>query len=379
VSFSFYAMTRHTLILSNGVVGAEKQCFALAERIGLPVMVRHPPLTRAPTPVLARLAQQQLGQNMLGLGPLLLPPHPTIAISCGRASIPASIALRTASRGAVMTIHIQRPACEERLFDLVVAPVHDYESDLSVPANVLLTDGALHRVGPATLRVAHSEWAAELQPLPSPRLAVLVGGEVTRRFWQRPLAPAITAASLVALLRSATAAVAPHGGSVLLATSRRTPAEACALATRFLSEADECRGLAWRAWPADATPNPYLGLLAWADHLLVTPDSINMVTEACGAAAPVYVPNPRACRGRFLAFHERMIANGRTREWRGALEQKQPRGLADVLWDCREQGEVEVEDDDTTRAAVRVQRLLEARSRTTLRHVTRQDNVDVGM
>ena len=44
--------------------------------------------------------------------------------------------------------------------------------------------------------------AAELQSLPAPRLAVLVGGTVSRRWWQRPLAPDLNADALVSLLHS---------------------------------------------------------------------------------------------------------------------------------------------------------------------------------
>ena len=67
--------------------------------------------------------------------------------------------------------------------------------------------------------------------------------------------------------------------------------------------------------------NPYLGLLAWADHLLVTADSINMVSEASAVGKPLYVVQPSKTHRRFRHFHEHMLAIKRTRVWNGVLEQ----------------------------------------------------------
>ena len=71
-------------------------------------------------------------------------------------------------------------------------------------------------------------------------------------------------------------------------------------------------------WP-DATPNPYLGLLAWADGIW-SHDSINMVSEACGTAKPVYVSRPRTAHAASRPPRA-ALAKGCTREWQGTLEQ----------------------------------------------------------
>ena len=63
---------------------------------------------------------------------------------------------------------------------------------------------------------------------------------------------------------------------------------------------------------------------------------------------PVYVPWADECRGRFAAFHGRMLEIGRTRRWRATLEPP-------TLW----RGVV---DDDTARVAARVASLLLSRS-----------------
>ena len=91
------------LVLSNGVVGAEKQALALAEAIGLSFEVRRvkqviPALSRLPSSVLASATHLMGGVGVRGIG-RIDSPYPALAISCGRGSIPASIALRDAGRG----------------------------------------------------------------------------------------------------------------------------------------------------------------------------------------------------------------------------------------------------------------------------------------
>ena len=341
------------LVLSNGMAGAEKQAVALAERIGLPFEIRNVVLptavARLPTSLLCAAA----GTGYFGsfVGSALASPHPQIAISCGRGSIAASVALREASGGHTLTVHVQRPECSSQWFDLVVVPRHDVADASSAPPNMILTDGSLHGVSESSLGGARREWQSVLRPLPAPRLAVLLGGTLSRRWWHKPLAPELTAASATALVRSAVAAIAAHDGSLLITTSRRTPPDACDAVANEL-EAASAAGVSCRLWTPDEAPNPYLGLLAWADQIVVSPDSINMVTEACATGKPVYVLTPEECSRRFAAFHERQLESGRTRAWpgHGGLEPSTEWSRADVHG-----------PSDTARAAARVVEMLRDR------------------
>ncbi|MGN6111982.1 MAG: ELM1/GtrOC1 family putative glycosyltransferase, partial [Luteimonas sp.] len=65
--------------------------------------------------------------------------------------------------------------------------------------------------------------------------------------------------------------------------------------------------------------NPYAGLLAWADRIVCTPDSVNMVSEAAATRAPVFVADPGMARGRLRAFLDALAARGRIRPLDGAL------------------------------------------------------------
>ena len=308
------------LILGNGIIGAEKQALALANRLHLPYTLRRvlprKPLAALPTDLLLRMPRGIVldsgDQRCLTRDGS----YPDVVISCGRASIPASVAMRQDTAGSALMVHVQRPTCSERWFDLVIAPRHDYTASDPPPSNVLLTRGSLHDVDATTLASAHAAWAPTFASMPTPRLALLIGGRMSRRWWHAPLAPVLTVGSATRLVRSAAETVAASGGSLLVTTSRRTPAEVAAAIDSQL-DAAVAAGVPCQRWWADAAPNPYLGLLACADHLLVTADSVNMVTEACGTGKPVYVFEPHQCRGRFASFHKELLEAYRTRAWRG--------------------------------------------------------------
>ena len=112
--------------------------------------------------------------------------------------------------------------------------------------------------------------------MPGPRTALLVGGASAHA--------AFDDAAIEALAIRVEALARREGGSVLATASRRTPAAARArLRARFGSAGH----LVWSG--DDDGPNPYAGLLGWADRIVCTADSVNMLSEAAATNAPVFV------------------------------------------------------------------------------------------
>ena len=60
--------------------------------------------------------------------------------------------------------------------------------------------------------------------------------------------------------------------------------------------------------------------LAFADAIVVTEDSVNMVTEAAGTGKPVYVQSLPGKSRRLSRFHQLMHERGATRPFEGKLE-----------------------------------------------------------
>ena len=223
---------------------------------------------------------------------------PALAIGCGRQAALATRLLR--ERGGKVT-QILDPRLTPRHWDLLIAPEHDgLRGD-----NVITLTGSLHPVDDAWLALARAAFAA-FADLPRPRTAVLLGGSSAHARFDRNAFEVLASKLEVALAR--------EGGSVLITVSRRTPAEMVqALRYRYV----ETPGVVW-CGAADG-PNPYPGLLAWADRIVCSPDSVNMISEACATEAPVFVFDPARVKGRPRSFLEALLGSGRIRAMDTAL------------------------------------------------------------
>ena len=107
-----------------------------------------------------------------------------------------------------------------------------------------------------------------------------------------------------------------EGGSLLATASRRTPESWKA---RLRASRGAVPGLRWIGAadggpePGDPPANPYRGMLAWADRVVGTPDSVNMLSEAAATSAPLFVAWPERQRGRPRGFVDTLLASGRAR------------------------------------------------------------------
>ncbi len=278
-------------ILTEPYAGLQAQALGLAEAAGFdPTVV---PLTpRAPW----RYMSARLWPNPLAA--IRLPPlaEGPIVAAGGTAAVVAS-RLRS---GQHPVVQIQHPRMDPARFDVVVVNRHD---GLTGP-NVVVTRTALHRATPARLAEAACLWAPRLAHLPRPLVAVLVGGSNGRFRLDQPVAEAL-AAQLRAMMR------ADHVG-VALTPSRRTAPEARTALGAIAADGG------W-VWDMQGD-NPYYGMLALADAIVVTEDSVSMVSEAVATTAPVLLaPLPGRSR-RIRLFNELLIKDGRVRPFTGRLE-----------------------------------------------------------
>ena len=281
-------------VLSDGKPGMENQALGLAEAVGIPPVVRRV-APRAPWRWLAplRLAAR-LDENRLG------PPWPRLLVATGRQSIPYSLAIKHLSPGT-FTVQIQDPGVSPRRFDLVVPPRHD---GLAPSAHVMPSRGALHRVTAERLAADALRWEAALAHLPRPLVAVLIGGDnAVYRMTER------VADGLVAGL----ARVAEIQGAGLAVTASRRTAPAIAARIR-----QGLSGLPAYMWDNEGD-NPYFGFLGLADHVVVTGDSVSMVSEACSTGKPVHVVDLEGGSEKFRSFHEGLRRDGLTRPFSAPL------------------------------------------------------------
>lgn len=196
---------------------------------------------------------------------------PRVLISAERAMTPLALALKARSRGSAKAVSIGRPSTRIEDFDLVITAPH-----FRVPpaANVLELPIPLHRLDRAAMTAAAKTLAAAVRQLPRPYTVALVGGSSgVERLDAR--AGRTLAQALCARIRTT-------GGSLLLATSPRTPEDA----TRALAENLSCSCKLY-LWSREMDPNPYPGLLGLADEFVATSDSASMPIEAALTGKPV--------------------------------------------------------------------------------------------
>ena len=277
------------LAVSDGRAGNARQAGALAAALdGRAGQLQLAP--RAPWRWLAPRALPGAGKAMGRDFARLLARPPALAIGCGRQ---AALATRLLGARGSRTVQILDPRIDGRHWDLLVLPEHDRRGG----DNVIALVGRLNPVDDAWLARARHDFPA-FADLPGPRTALLLGGPTAHARYD--------AAALRAACAGAAQRAIAESGSVLATVSRRTPADMAAIVHQALSGIP---GLVWRG-DRDG-PNPYPGLLAWADRVVCSPDSVNMVSEACATRVPVEVFGIERCDGRPRRFLDRLQGLGR--------------------------------------------------------------------
>jgi len=288
--------------LAEDKAGMINQIRGLAEALGLEADLRLIK-RRAPWKFLpASLWPDPLKAPAPGSDPLT-PPWPDVVIGSGRYVAPILPAIKRASGGKTVTIYIQDPKMDPSRFDAVVVPEHDRcRAD-----NVWTTVGALHRVTPERLREAAGEFEPQLAHLPRPLVAVLIGG--SNGYYR--FTPAVAERLADQMLKTCR----ESGAGLAITPSRRTDRDALDVLRRKLADAPAV------IWDGQG-PNPYFGFLGLADTILVTGESVSMVSEACSTGKPVYLIELEGKGGRkFNAFHRTLAERGCTRPFEGRLEQ----------------------------------------------------------
>jgi hypothetical protein len=290
-------------VVTDGKAGMESQCLGLAEALGITPIVKRVEL-RTPWRQLSPYLSWGLSRAYTEDSDKLTPPWPDILIASGRHSVPASLYVRKESHRAgarTLTVQIQNPVIASSHFDLVVTPLHDR---LSGP-NVISTIGALHRVTPERLAADGAAFAPRVARLLRPYVGVLIGGpNAAFRFGPKDMRAFANA------LRD----LARNGKVSLLVTpSRRTGEENVAILRERLADVS---AFVWDGTGA----NPYFGILGLVDHLIVTCDSVNMISEACATGRPVQIYNLPGGSRKFAHFKRLLRECHLARDFDGRLE-----------------------------------------------------------
>ena len=289
-------------ILSDGTIGMEVQCIALAEALGFQYDKKHikPYWLNRIFPRLAKLPGIPLATNFKQVTPQS---SPDILITCGRRHAGASIALKRLSKGTTYTIHIQDPKINSKHFDLLIIPEHDRPR----APNIILSNGSLTRITQAILDREAQLIKQEVTSLIGKKIAVNIGGDTKDN--------RVDNETIRKLILSLHQFSTDYKSSLMITTTNRT-SEPLKKALTSLTENPNI--ILWTG----GSRNPYAGFLGVADAIIVTSDSINMISEACSTGKPVNIfplgKNSKK-REKFIGSLEKMglvkYFNGEYRSW----------------------------------------------------------------
>lgn len=291
--------------ITDGRAGNVAQAMGLAEAIArtIPVVVSEKQINlrkwaaQIPPALAWRIRIRERGWPFSGIATgsdQLQPPWPDLVIGAGRRVAVITAALRRVH--GVKAVQLLDPQMPARDFDAVIVPRHDALTG----ENVLTTTGALNRLDPQGIALAGEAWRQTFAGLPHPRIAVLLGGPSRSNKFGAEDETRI-AAALQALSRS-------HG--LMVTPSRRTPPD---LTLRL-------QNLGQNAWIwTGKGANPYPGLLAHADAVLVTEDSVNMASEAATTGLAVHVVPVTGTAPKISRFHQALQDQGISRRFEGSI------------------------------------------------------------
>jgi len=249
--------------------GDNNQVLALAEELGLPFKVVTLSYNRIAGYDLGRIRPKHLGATLLSLNDAakaqIKPPWPDLVIGVGRRSVPVARHIRRMSGGRTKLVRIGNPRVDPSLFDLVITT---RQYDVPPSDNVLTLPVAMSRFrGPSEIEPGEQAWLAKL---PRPHLLFALGGDTKDvELVEREVAAAVAVMTARAL---------EHHGTVLVSPSRRTDPDLLRAIAAQMSQ----NGL---IVPHDG---PGFGaLLADADVIFVTADSVSMLSEAIVTGKPV--------------------------------------------------------------------------------------------
>lgn len=269
-------------VLVDFRTGGSTQAIAVAENISQNYEIKNIEYN-----LLAMLPNYILGttdihvKNASSLTNSIYPPK--LIISAGRRCAALALSLQN-HYPDVKIVQIMRPFLDGSKFDLIILPQHDkYQEDTG---NVIRIIGSLHNAGDKIVSYKgreenqHGIFNGKRQKF----IAVMIGGD-TKHY-------KFTQDEMSSLAKQISEISSNHGVNLYITFSRRTSKKIKDIFHREFP------------WPhiiydpvtSNNKANPYYGMLADADFVILTSDSISMCSEATASGKPIYIycPNTKA-------------------------------------------------------------------------------------
>jgi mitochondrial fission protein ELM1 len=291
-------------ILADDRAGNVNQCLGVAEALGGDYTRKN--IIYTPTSWLPNwLRNETLIGVDLQKSDSLLPPYPDIVIAAGRKTAPIAAYIKK-QHPQCFLVQLMWPNYPIRCFDLIAIPEHDGKPLRY--KNCITTIATPHRITAKILAEAKPYWQSHFAAYPAPYLSLIVGGSTKyNRF---------TTKHAKELGKHASALAASLGASLLVTTSRRTGKKA----EIALKEAITVPYF-FHNWETGGE-NPYFGVLAHGEVIIVTGDSMSMCSEASATGKPVLIYAPPSITPRkYQRLHKALYLSHNAAPFPGKIPQ----------------------------------------------------------
>jgi uncharacterized protein len=206
-----------------------------------------------------------------------------LIISCGRKSVIPSIFLKK-KNPKLFTIHIQNPKVDSKNFDKVICPIHDkYYGN-----NVVHSEGAIHYITYEEIQAAKNYLADKIK---SKKIVSIILGGPNKYY-------SFNNNQLIEIFNSIKSNFIAKGYEAIIIPSFRTPKTIIQLAKKEMGKFGHVVD--------SVDKQAYLSAYALATYIIVTCDSISMISEAMASGKPIYVAHMKEKKNiyRFKRFFE---------------------------------------------------------------------------
>lgn len=256
-------------VLKSGRAGENTQLLALADALGWDYQVKQMKYRSGIPYFLLKSSLRGIYTAQSGI----TEPWPDLIISAGAKNEPVCRWIRDNADKKVCLIHIGRPWANLKQFDLIVTTP---QYRLPQRHNVHINTVPMHyQTNSDIINQAVQHWAPRLDHLPKPYTALMVGGHSGPYSFDKRAAQR--------LVNHVTRIQSLYSGSLLVSTSARTPGHIADYLEVHLPSPSY-----FYRW-GSSQENPYYAFLTLTESIIVTGDSISMLSEACATLKPVYI------------------------------------------------------------------------------------------
>ena len=281
-------MKTECLILLIGIKGIDNQSIALAKNLGLKfkkIKIDINPFIKT-FPFFGNIFN-----NLENNFKLIKKYNFKYLITTGKKLSGVSIALKKIHGEKIINIHLQKPNFNSKHFDILIIPEHD---EFYRQNNIIKIVGSLSPFNEMQIQKKNPVIEKKFKYFKSPNVLVLLGGKSKR------YTPTNTDYSK--LLLNIKYAAKKISANVIICQSRRTPENVLYLAKQIFSDFTDQFYISKKD-----EPNIDPSIIKICDYIIVTNDSVNMISEIASTTKNLFLGYLNKERSKLKSFHKKLL------------------------------------------------------------------------